>query len=108
MRRGAGAAPNEQLSPIVSGRAWRTEAQKLSIEWPERLRPERSVIVIDSMIGRSRLDAAGGVDRGLGVQRVEHGLDQDEIDAAFDQPLDLLDIDVGDECRNRSRDSRDR
>ena len=47
----------------------------------------------DRQIG---IDPAGGVDRGLGVQRVEHGLDQDEIDAALDQRLDLLDIDVGD------------
>src|ERR1043165_5937426 len=46
-------APNEQLSPIESGLAWRTEAQKLSIEWPERVRPDRSVIVIESMIGSS-------------------------------------------------------
>ena len=91
------AAPNEQLRPIDSGRAWRTEAQKLSIEWPERLRPERSVIVIDSMIGSvARSTRRAAWIAGLGVQRVEHGLDQDEIDAAFDQRLDLLDIDVGD------------
>ena len=97
------AAPNEQLRPIDSGRAWRTEAQKLSIEWPERLRPERSVIVIDSMIGRSGVDAAGGMDRGLGVQRVEHGLDQHEVDAALEQRLDLLDIDVRHVSKSISR-----
>ena len=55
------------------------------------------MIVIDSMIGSSRsTPRLRGVDRGLGVQRVEHRLDQDEIDAALDQRLDLLDIDVGD------------
>ena len=30
---------------------------------------------------------------GLGVERVEHRLDQDEIDAALDQRIDLLAID---------------
>ena len=45
---------------------------------------------------------------GLGVQRVEHRLDQDEIDAAFDQRVDLLAIDVLDRSRNRPRESRDR
>ena len=47
-------APNEQLSPIVSGRAWRTACQKASTVWPERLRPERSVIVIEIISGTSR------------------------------------------------------
>ena len=47
-------APNVQLSPTASGRAWRTAYQKASTVWPDRLRPDRSVIVIDSMIGMSR------------------------------------------------------
>ena len=48
------AAPNEQLSPTVSGLAWRTAHQNASMAWPDRLRPDRSVSVIESMIGTSR------------------------------------------------------
>ena len=32
-------------------------------------------------------------DRGLGVQRVENGLDEDKVDAAVDQGIDLFTID---------------
>src|SRR3546814_3135082 len=46
--------PNEQLSPTVSGRAWRTAYQKASTVWPDRLRPDRSVKVIEIISGRSR------------------------------------------------------
>ncbi len=35
-----------------------------------------------------------GDDGGLGVQRVEHCLDQDEVDAAVQQAVDLLAIDA--------------
>ena len=35
-----------------------------------------------------------GHDPGLGIQGVEHGFDQDEIDAAFDQCFDLFPIDA--------------
>ena len=54
-------APKLQLSPTVSGRAWRTACQKASTVWPERLRPDRSVSVIDSMIGISRPSAASAL-----------------------------------------------
>ena len=37
------------------------------------------------------------MDRGLGIQSVKHGLDEDDLGAALDQPFDLLDIDVGEE-----------
>ena len=47
-------------------------------------------------------------DRGLGVQRVEHGLDQDEVDAAVDQRVDLLAIDGLDLVEVDLADSRDR
>src|SRR3546814_4004666 len=47
-------APNEQLSPIVTGRACRTACQNASTVCPERLRPDRSVSVIDSITGTSR------------------------------------------------------
>ncbi len=87
-------APNEQLSPIVSGRACRTACQKASTVWPDRLRPDRSVSVIDSMIGKSRPRSLRRLDRrhdpSLGVERIEHRLDQDEIHPALDQRVDLL------------------
>ncbi|PAV93430.1 hypothetical protein WR25_10368 [Diploscapter pachys] len=51
-------APNEQLSPIVTGLACRTACQNASTVWPDRLRPERSVSVIDSISGRSRPSAS--------------------------------------------------
>ena len=51
-------APNEQLSPIVIGLACRTACQNASTVWPDRLRPDRSVSVIDSMIGTSTPRAA--------------------------------------------------
>src|SRR3546814_6473186 len=46
-------APKEQLGPTVSGRAWRIAAQKASTEWPERLRPDMSVSVIEIISGTS-------------------------------------------------------
>ena len=45
-------APSAQLSPIVSGRAWRTEFQNASGVWPESVRPDASVIVPEIMTGR--------------------------------------------------------
>ena len=91
------AAPNEQLSPIVTGRAWRTDAQNASTVWPDRLRPDKSVRVIEIISGSGRPSAASRfehrLDPGLGVERVEDRLDQDEIDPALDQRVDLLAID---------------
>ena len=82
----------------MSGLAWRTECQKASTVWPERLRPARSVSVIDTMTGSSSPRASrclvGCDERGLGVQRVEHRLDQDEVDAAVEQAVDLLAVDA--------------
>jgi hypothetical protein len=37
------------------------------------------------------------VDRSLGVERVEHRLDEHDLGSAGDQSLDLFDIDVGQE-----------
>ncbi len=48
------AAPSAQFSPTVKGRAWRIECQKAVGVWPERVRPERSVMVPEIMIGSSR------------------------------------------------------
>ena len=46
-------APSAQLRPITVGRAWRTEFQNASTVCPESVRPEASVIVPDTMMGRS-------------------------------------------------------
>ncbi len=45
-------APSEQLKPTEIGRAWATAFQNASGVWPERVRPEASVMVPDTMIGR--------------------------------------------------------
>ena len=82
-------APSAQLSPIENGAAWRTEFQNAAGVWPERSRPERSVMVPEIITGSAhaaRLGRVGdGGDRGLGVERVEDGLDQQEVGAAVDQ-----------------------
>ena len=84
------------MSPTVNGRAWRTECQKAVGVWPDSVRPERSVIVPEIIIGRRTAlrgeDLLAGEDRRLGVQRVEDRLDQDQVGAAVDQPADLLGI----------------
>ena len=53
------------------------------------MRPEASVIVPEMMMGRSMPDlverVAHGVDRRLGVQRVEDGFDQERVRAARDE-----------------------
>src|SRR4051794_32399011 len=45
-------APSAQLRPTANGRAWRTEFQNASVTCPERVRPDASVIVPDTMTGR--------------------------------------------------------
>ena len=45
------AAPRAQFRPMVSGLAWRTEFQKASTVWPDRMRPEASVTVPEIMTG---------------------------------------------------------
>jgi hypothetical protein len=39
---------------MASGRAWRTEFQKASVTWPERVRPDASVMVPEMMTGQRR------------------------------------------------------
>ena len=89
-------APNEQFSPTENGLRCCSEYQKASGVWPERLRPERSVMVPESMIGSSTPISSNTCStakpRRLGVQRVEDSLDQDELDAALDQPARLRGI----------------
>ena len=89
-------APSAQLRPTASGRAWRTEFQNASVVWPDSVRPEASVIVPEMMIGRSMPDSStawrAAKSAGLGVQRVEDGLDQQQVDAAFDQRARAFEI----------------
>ena len=76
------------MSPIENGAAWRTEFQNAAGVWPDRSRPERSVMVPEIITGTLRAarlgDLGDGVDRRLGVERVEDRLDQQEVGAALD------------------------
>ena len=86
-------APSAQLRPTLNGRACAIEIQKASTVWPDSVRPLRSVIVTDSITGISTPRRSNTLRtarrRGLRVQRVEDGLDQQQVDAAVEQPLDL-------------------
>src|SRR6478672_10229930 len=86
------AAPSAQLRPSASGRTWRTEFQNASGVWPDSVRPEASVIVPDTMIGsRAPLECVvDRIKRRLCVQRVEHRLDEQQIDAAVQEAIDRL------------------
>ena len=99
------AAPSAQLRPTASGRTWRTEFQNASGVWPDSVRPDASVIVPETMIGRRAPRALeqsfDREQRGLGVQRVEDRLDQQQVGAAFDQA-------VGRFARTRRRARRSR
>ena len=68
-----------------------TERQKASTVWPDSVRPLASVIATEIITGVGGTpefleDLVDRHQRGLGVQRVEDGLDQQQVDAAFDQP----------------------
>ena len=54
-------APSAQLKPIEKGWAWASEFQKACGVWPDSVRPERSVIVPEIMIGNTRADLVEGV-----------------------------------------------
>jgi hypothetical protein len=90
------AAPRAQLKPTASGRACRIECQNASVTWPERVRPEASVIVPEMMTGQRRPalleERLEREDRGLGVEGVEDRLDGQDVGAAVDQALRLLPI----------------
>jgi hypothetical protein len=83
-------APSAQFNPTETGEACRTAFQNASGVWPESRRPERSVMVPGDH--DRHLDAAlrallgDGVDRGLGIERVEDRLDQQQIGAAGQKP----------------------
>ncbi len=80
----------------MKGLACRTECQNAVGVWPDSVRPERSVIVPEIMIGsrrpRSFEDLLARENGRLGVERVEDRLDQDDVRAAVDQAADLLGI----------------
>ena len=96
MRAHFACAPSAQLSPMVTGLACRTEFQNAAGVWPDSRRPERSVMVPEIITGTSSAalvaDFGNGVDRRLGVERVEDGLDQQQVGAAIEQPADLFAI----------------
>ena len=46
--------PSAQLMPTERSGACETEIQKASTVWPERFRPERSVIVTEAITGRRK------------------------------------------------------
>ena len=66
--------------------------------WPDSVRPERSVMVPEIMIGSVTPPSSNSLvaceDRRLGVQRVEDGLDQEEVGAALEQAARLLAVGV--------------
>ncbi len=89
-------APSAQLSPMVSGRACRTEFQNASGVWPVSVRPDWSVIVPEIITGSrwpDRLEQAlDREDRRLAVQRVEDRLAEDEIGAAVEETAQALGV----------------
>ncbi len=82
------------------------EFQNASTVWPESVRPEASVMVPgdqDRQVQTLLVEhAAHGEQRGLGIERVEDGLDQQHVYAAGDQRArglaigrdELVEIDV--------------
>ena len=91
-------APNAQLIPTLNGR----DVPDRDVERVERLSRQRASAAIgDRRRDHHRqLDAARlelvehGGDRRLRVQRVEDRLEQQQVDAAVDQPADLLAVGV--------------
>ena len=54
-------APRAQLRPTASGRAWRIEFQNASVTWPDRVRPDASVMVPEMMTGQRRAYSSNSV-----------------------------------------------
>ena len=76
-------------------RTWRSEFQNASAVWPDRVRPEASVMVprpSPASAGRLRRRSARGEEGGLGVQGVEDRFDKQDVGAALDQAGDGLDV----------------
>ena len=100
------------MSPIENGFRWRIEYQKASAVWPDSVRPERSVMVPEIMIGSSTPFSSNtssvATPAALAFERVEDGLDQDDVGAAVDQPAHLLLVGVAQLVEVDVADSRDR
>ena len=68
-----------------------TEIQNASTVWPESVRPLRSTMVTETITGTRLSAKPRNIPRWrtarLGVQRVEHRLQQQQVHAAFDQRL---------------------
>ena len=64
-----------------------SEFQNASAVWPDSVRPEASVMVPEIITGQRRPGSSksllDGEQRGLGVERVEDGLDQQDVGAAL-------------------------
>ena len=79
--------------PTLSGLACATESQKASSVCALSVRPE-SKMVTGNLDGQAAANLVEGLldgeERGLGVERVEDGLDEQRIDAALDQAERLL------------------
>jgi hypothetical protein len=79
---------------MASGRAWRTEFQNASATWPDRVRPEASVIVPEMMIGQrlprssNRVRQAKIAALALSVSKI----DQEQIRPAVGQAARLLEV----------------
>ncbi len=88
--------PSAQFMPTLSGSACETEFQNASTVCPVSVRPLRSVIVPEIMIGRSRPEFGehifGGKDRRLRVERVKDRLDEQHVHAALDERAHLLGV----------------
>ncbi len=90
-------APSAQLMPTLNGLAWAIDTQNASIVWPDSVRPLRSVIVTEIISGSRRVGVRRSSNTssiatiaGLGVQRVDDRLEQQQVAAAVDQPAHLL------------------
>ncbi len=89
--------PSEQLRPTESGFTCFTAFQKASVVCAEIIvsppRPTAAEIITGSSLHCCRVlveDLANGHQSGLGVERVEDGLDQQQVDAAGDERAHLL------------------
>ncbi len=76
-------APSAQLMPTLNGRACAIETQNASIVWPDSVRPLLSVTVTEIISGsRDALlleDLLDRDDAGLGVERVEDRLEEQQV-----------------------------
>ena len=81
---------------MENGRACDKEFQNASVVWPDSVRPDASVIVPEIMTGTLTAMLLEMLfdreQRGLGVERVEDGLDHQQIRAAIQQAADGLAI----------------